>query len=146
MGNPIHEKMSSEHARLERLLSELENAVAGANAATIWGVFTEFERGLTAHFDVEEKSLFPALPPGHESELRALRADHERIRRLVADLGIRADLHTLRKDVADDLLGALRAHAEREDRTVYEWAGHIRSGIFASLAREIESFARERVI
>jgi hemerythrin len=146
MPNPIRERMSGEHQRLERLLSELENAVDGANAATISRVFTELERGLAAHFDVEEKMLFPALPPGHEAELRALRAEHERIRRMVDDLGIRADLHTLRKDAAAELLAALRAHAKREDRGVYEWAGRIRTGIFATLAGGIERFAHERVI
>ncbi|HEX6277086.1 MAG TPA: hypothetical protein VFZ53_28790, partial [Polyangiaceae bacterium] len=32
-----------------------------------------------------------------------------------------ADLHTLRKETVDDLVEALRRHAEREDRTLYHW-------------------------
>ena len=44
------------------------------------------------------------------------------VRALLAGLGLRTDLHLLRKDVADELIARLREHAEWEDRTLYPWA------------------------
>jgi hypothetical protein len=39
----------------------------------------------------------------------------------LADLGVRADLHTLDKATVDELVETLRRHSEHEDRTLYHW-------------------------
>ena len=123
--NPVHRHLADDHVRLERLFAELENAVENADSPTIQRVWTDFERGLAAHFDAEERFIFPALRAAHADDVAALEAEHAEIRKLVADLGVRTDLRTLRRDVADELVRKLRAHAEREDATVYPWIGEI---------------------
>jgi hemerythrin-like domain-containing protein len=118
----IRTRLLREHAELRRVFDELSNAVEGADAPTVVRVWTEFERALERHLCLEEEQLFPALELRHRAEVRRLREEHTWIRALVAELGLRADLHTLRKDVADALVAALTEHAEQEDRGLYAWA------------------------
>jgi hemerythrin superfamily protein len=131
----LHTLLTHDHERLDALFCELENAVDGADQPTIQRGWGEFERGLLAHFEAEERLLFPLLEVEHPAEVRRAQEDHERIRALLADLGVRTDLHLLRKDVAAELLTRLRDHAAWEDRTLYPWA--------AAQAREQAALAIE---
>lgn len=137
----IQEELRADHARLERLVTELVDTVEGADEPTIQQMWSRFESGLLAHFDAEERYILPLLERDHAAEVRGIRDEHDRIRRLMAELGVRADLHTLRKDVVDELIAALRAHAEREDRTLYPLADAAadvgtRERLFDALRRE----------
>jgi hemerythrin superfamily protein len=118
----IHRLLTTDHQRLEQLFRELENAVEGADQPTIQRDWTDFERGVLAHFEAEERLIFPLLETEHAPEVERAKKDHERVRTLLANLGVRTDLHLLRKDVADELIARLREHAEWEDRTLYPWA------------------------
>lgn len=139
----LHEWLREDHRRLERLFQELENAVECANDPTIRATWTEFERGVTTHLETEERELFPALQERHPEEIARLQRDHDRIRKLILDLGIAADLHTLRKDVADELVGALREHAAREDQTLYPWAqAEVDSAAHRSIIDKLEAALR----
>ena len=115
----LHALLTKDHERLEALFCELENAVDGADQPTIQRGWGEFERGLQAHFDAEERLLFPLLEGKYPAEVARALADHARVRALLADLGVRTDLHLLRKDVAAELLTRLREHAAWEDQTLY---------------------------
>jgi hemerythrin-like domain-containing protein len=118
----IHTLLSTDHERLDRIFCELENAVDGADQPTIQRGWDALERGLLAHLEAEEQLLFPLLAAEHPEEVRRAAREHQRIRALLSDLGVRADLHLLRKDVAAELLDQLRKHAAWEDKTVYPWA------------------------
>ena len=118
----IHRALASDHERLDQLFRELENAVEGADQPTIQRDWTDFERGVLAHFEAEERLIFPLLEIEHAPEVKRAKEDHERVRALLAILGVRTDLHLLRKEVADELIARLREHAEWEDRTLYPWA------------------------
>jgi hemerythrin superfamily protein len=118
----LHVLLTIDHQRLEQLFRELENAVEGADQPTIQRDWTDFERGLLAHFEAEERLVLPLLESEHAPEVERAKQDHERLRALLANLGVRTDLHLLRKDVADELIARLREHAEWEDRTLYPWA------------------------
>jgi hemerythrin superfamily protein len=131
----ITETLRDDHARLEELFAELGNAVDGADAATIQRVWSRFEQALMAHLEAEERHLLPAVEIQHPEEVRQTRVEHESIRRLVQELGVIADIHALRKDVADQLITTLRKHAEREQETVYRWADE--SGSAARLLHAI---------
>jgi hemerythrin len=111
-----------DHTRLDKLFSQLLNAVEGADDPTISSVWSEFETGLLAHFDAEESHLFPLLAGDYPREVEAAQRQHSQIRALVAELGVRADLRTIRLDVAEELIRQLQKHAEFEDKTVYTWA------------------------
>lgn len=118
----IHALLTTDHARLERIFRELENAVEGADQPTIQRDWDALERGLLAHLAAEEQLLFPLLEAEHPEEVARAVREHERMRTLFADLGVRTDLHLLRKDVAAELLDQLRKHATWEDQTLYPWA------------------------
>jgi hemerythrin-like domain-containing protein len=118
----ITKRLRRDHDELERIFEEVRNAVEGADAATISEVWTEFERRLERHLDAEERLLLPRLRRHHPSEVRRIEKEHATIRSLVAELGIQADLRTLRKDVADVLVTALERHAAFEERGLYRWA------------------------
>jgi hemerythrin superfamily protein len=118
----LHVLLTGDHQRLDKLFRELENAVEGADQPTIQRDWTDFERALLAHFEAEERLIFPLLESEHAAEVERAKEDHERVRALLANLGVRTDLHLLRKDVADELIARLREHAEWEDRTLYPWA------------------------
>jgi hemerythrin superfamily protein len=118
----LHGLLAGDHQRLDRIFRELENAVEGADQPTIQRDWTDFERGVLTHFEAEERLIFPLLESEHPAEVERAKKDHEVVRALLANLGVRADLHLLRKDVADELIARLRAHAEWEDRTLYPWA------------------------
>lgn len=118
----IQEELRADHARLEGLFKELVDTVEGADDPTIQRMWSRFESGLLAHFDTEERYILPILEREHAAEVRGIHEEHDQIRRLIAELGVRADLHTLRKEVVDELVARLRAHAEREDRTLYPLA------------------------
>jgi hypothetical protein len=62
------------------------------------------------------------LESEHPAEVERAKKEHELVRALLANLGVRTDLHLLRKDVADELIARLREHAEWEDRSLYPWA------------------------
>ncbi len=121
----IRKQMCDDHERLNRLFSELLDAVEGADAPTISRTWTEFETGLLAHFDAEESQVFPLLSADHAAEVEVAQRQHAHIRRLVADLGVRADLQTIRLDIAQELITKLREHAHYEDVTVYGWAEEV---------------------
>lgn len=136
----LTELLLDDHAELQRLFAELRNAVEGADDATISSVWTEFERRLESHMDAEERFLLPRLERSHAVEVRRIRQEHALLRALVAELGIRADLRTLRKEVADALVAALEQHARFEEQSVYAWADRelapsARSGLLNALFR-----------
>lgn len=119
---PVHATLHHDHTELEQLFGRLEDAVEGADDPTIQRLWTEFERRLFAHLEGEERYLLPALALRHPAAVARIHREHRQIRELVDDLGIRTDLHLLRKDAADALVETLRRHAAHEDRTLYAWA------------------------
>lgn len=119
--HPARRHLADDHARLERLSAELESALEGGDRSAIQEVWTRFEATLLSHLDAEERWLFPLLSAEHAAEVKALRAAHARLRHLASEEGLAADLRTLRRETASELLAELRAHATREDETVYAW-------------------------
>jgi hypothetical protein len=118
----LHRHLKTDHVELVTLFQDLRNAVEGADGPTIQRIWTEFETRLLAHMDGEEKDLLPELEPHHPEEVARVRQEHARIRALLLELGIQADLHTLRKAAADALVALLQEHAAREDGSIYGWA------------------------
>ncbi|MGB8330467.1 MAG: hemerythrin domain-containing protein, partial [Polyangiales bacterium] len=127
-----------DHKAIDRRLSDLANAVDGADFPTILEIFREIDRGLRAHIDGEERYLFDRFVELHATEIRELRQEHEDFRRTLDELSIQTELHTLRKERVDDLIARLRAHAQQEDHTLYKWTDDApypeeRGGLFAFL-------------
>ncbi len=144
----VRESLGSDHKAIERNLTDLANAVEGADSPTILAVFRRVERGLRAHTDGEEHYLFPHFEEQHPETIRELREEHERFRRRLDELMVQTELHTLRKESIDDLVAQLRAHAAKENRTLYAWADDSppkepRDGLYAFLAERRKALRDE---
>ncbi|MCB9664512.1 MAG: hemerythrin domain-containing protein [Alphaproteobacteria bacterium] len=130
MSTPIHDLLLGDHARLDGLFDELESAAeAGAEAQTLRALWTRFEAVLRAHLAAEERELFPRLEDRHGVDVQELRAEHEQFRALLDRVGLEVDLHAVRAPAVQELIARLRAHADREDATVYLWADTETEGV-----------------
>jgi iron-sulfur cluster repair protein YtfE (RIC family) len=121
-GMNVRQSLGGDHQAIDQRLSDLANAVEGANFPTILEVFREVDRGLRAHMYAEERYLFQPFEETHPQDIAALRRDHDRFHRKLDELMIQTELHTLRKESIDALIEELEAHAAKEDKTLYAWA------------------------
>jgi len=119
--NSIRDALVGEHAHIDQALTTLACAAEGADAVELDRVWAEVETVLLRHLEFEERELFPLAEPLHPGAVKDLRSGHDHIRKVLVDLGVRAELHTLRRDRVDELVETLRRHAEHEDRTLYRW-------------------------
>ncbi|HVW24490.1 MAG TPA: hemerythrin domain-containing protein [Polyangiaceae bacterium] len=115
-------RLHKDHIDFVILFRELNDAVECDDASILQACWTKFESRLSTHMAAEERYLLPGLESRHPVEAERLRGDHGRFRSLLAELGVRADLHLLRKTASDELLQLLESHAAWEDKTIYKWA------------------------
>jgi hemerythrin-like domain-containing protein len=117
-----HDVLSQHHAELDRRVAALLTSADGGDCHDLAIAWDGFERELTAHFDLEERELFRRFMLEHPEEVAVLRQDHEALRRDLLALGVRADLHCLRAEAVRAFIIDLRAHATREEQSLYRWA------------------------
>jgi len=110
-----------EHERLDGRMHDLARMVDAGDAAAVVPTFRAFERTLLEHLAYEEKELLPAFADLDAREADGIRAEHAAIRARVDELGMRAELHTLRASDVHALIAALRDHAAREEAVFYGW-------------------------
>ncbi|MFT3776522.1 MAG: hemerythrin domain-containing protein [Minicystis sp.] len=118
----LGEALRADHRRLEILFDELENLVHVGDTIRADEAWSRFERGLVAHLDAEEDEMLPILDLEDAEEAARVRREHQRIRKLLAELGIQLEIHILREDTVRAFLDFLRTHAAREEETLYRWA------------------------
>ncbi len=118
----IRHKLTADHQRLEKLFDDVLRRLALDDRDETRAAWNEFDRGLTAHLDAEEKLILPAFAFAFPEEAAAIRKEHESIRATLLELGVAVDLHSIRWPAAADFVSALRAHATREDSLMYRWA------------------------
>ena len=119
--NAIRDRFLADHRRLEKLLEQLLAAFEANDREDVASLWTTFESGLLAHMEAEEEHLIPALLRLREREARALVHEHRHIRTRLAELGVGIDLHIVRLASARNFIDELRAHAQGEDRLLYQW-------------------------
>jgi hemerythrin-like domain-containing protein len=138
------QRLLDDHAELESRLQRLADCVdaddPGSELRKIW---TLFESILLDHLDTEERSFFPLVAREHRAEIEALRAEHQHIRQVVAELGVCVELHTLRKQTITDLIEFLQRHSEHEGKSLYEWSerqseGRALRSLFAMFERRAQ--------
>jgi hemerythrin-like domain-containing protein len=143
----FREELEKQHAWLETTLNALVSASEGKSPTDVAPAWAEFEHGLMGHLDFEEDELFPLVEPFHAEGVQRLRQEHARIRKLVSELGVAVDLHTLHRSEVDALAETLRRHAEHEDRTLHHWIEEnapedTRRHLFGLLIRAVRNAAR----
>jgi hemerythrin-like domain-containing protein len=146
----LRQLLTQDHERLDRLFDALLEALradAKDDAARLWA---EFDAGLSAHMDLEEKHVLPALSAEEPREAAELRQEHEGIRAKLTELGVGVDLHLTRAETVSDFVELLRKHAQREDALAYQWAERKLSssaqGTVHSRLRELLDAARHSVV
>ncbi len=115
----LHDHLAADHRRLEALIAALIAAKPSADAATRRDREAELESALIAHFEAEEKHLFPLLSREFPDEVTALREEHEGIRRQLAGLAA-SDAEGWSGAAAERLAATLQRHARREDAMLYD--------------------------
>lgn len=118
----LYTTLFTDHQRLDGLFESLLNCVHANDAEAAQAAWTEFDRGLAAHLDAEEASVLPLFERMDPAEAERIRAEHGRIRDLLAELGVMLDLHALREEKVAEFIDFLRAHAAREESALYPWA------------------------
>lgn len=138
MTESIQELLGAEHARLERTLERLRDAVEGADRPALVKEWDSFERVLQAHLDEEEALIFPALEESLPEAVRQAREAHGRIRRQLDELGLEVQLHSVRFARVDEFLRELRAHRRAEDEILYPAADiHLAESERAKVLRRV---------
>lgn len=117
----VRDQLLIEHRRLDALYEQLMDAFAANSREDTQTGWTELSLALEAHFDVEERHLFPPYSEVNPDEVKGLQAEHRRLGGLLAELGVGVDLKLVRHGVAKAFIASLRAHALREERLLYRW-------------------------
>lgn len=115
----LQRRLTEDHQQLERLVTALTTASERGESATQRELAAEFECQLLAHFEGEEKFLFPLLVREFPEEVTALREEHELIRRQVATMVTADEERRVAPAVAARLVTTLQRHARREDAMLY---------------------------
>jgi hemerythrin superfamily protein len=135
----LGELLSRDHQRLSKLFEDLVvafRADARDDAAHLW---SEFEAGLLAHLELEEKRILPKLAQVDAAETKVLLQQHDRIRAQLSELGVGVDLHLTHSDAVTAFVQELEAHAKREEALLYRW-------LKTSLPQEDQATIRAQVL
>lgn len=118
----LSQALHDDHQRLDELYEELLNRIHVNDAEAADRAWSAFERGLLDHIDAEEKWMLPLFERLDPAEAAAIRGEHAEILGLLADLGLGLELHVVRERAIEELIASLRAHAAREEASLYRWA------------------------
>ncbi len=136
-GSNIGHRLAAHHRELDALFDKLLLDMHGGDSATCQATWSRFERALLDHIEAEEVFLLPSFDGVHGREATIIRQEHAEIRHLLADMGVRLELHAVREEHVEKLIEALRKHAEREERLLYPWAEKLAPDLAISLMHKL---------
>jgi hypothetical protein len=115
----LGQQLRSDHVRLGRVFEQLLEAAERGDQGAVGEMWADFESGLLAHFEGEEKHLFPLVERVHPEEVQALREEHAKIREMLARAAGAGATPTLSRQAAAELEATVSKHARREDGLLY---------------------------
>jgi hypothetical protein len=118
----IHESFWTDQRRLEALLERILVSYTANDQKETSTLWTKFDSGLRTHLEAEERHLISELLRASERNARVLLREHRHIRTRLTELGTGFRLHTAQLDSVRNFVDELRAHANNEDRLLYQWA------------------------
>ena len=120
----IRSYMTEDHRRCDDLFAEAEQAVGKGNLELARASFGHFRSAMLAHFDCEEKTLFPTFEAKTGMRMgptQVMRMEHEQLRSLMDDA-----LAALTPGSAEDYLGLadtlvimMQQHNMKEENMLY---------------------------
>lgn len=117
-----HTDLLQDHEEIEQLLQDLLAAFETGERSVAASAFHVFDQRLSAHLAFEDETLLPALTEIDRREADEIAAEHAAIRARVDELAIADNLHLSRATQVHALVEMLRAHAAREEQTLYRLA------------------------
>ena len=116
--------MTDDHRRCDDLFAEAEQALGQKNLAAAKAAFEHFRTSVLAHFDSEEKTLFPTFEAKTGMTMgptQVMRMEHEQMRGLIDEA-----MQALADDNVDDYLGQaetllimMQQHNMKEENVLY---------------------------
>jgi len=137
----IRSFMTEDHRHCDDLFAEAEQAVSKKNMELALVAFGRFRSSMLAHFDSEEKTLFPTFEAKTGMRMgptQVMRMEHEQLRGLLDDA-----MNALQKADVDDYLGQadtlvimMQQHNMKEENMLYPMCDqHLTAEVPAVLAR-----------
>ena len=116
--------MTDDHRRCDDLFAETEQAIAKKNMPAAKAAFAHFRSAILAHFDCEEKTLFPTFEAKTGMRMgptQVMRMEHSQMRALLEDA-----VDALKQGNSDDYLGLadtllimMQQHNMKEENILY---------------------------
>ena len=116
--------MTDDHRHCDDLFAEAEQAIAKKNLPAATAAFTHFRNAILAHFDCEEKTLFPTFEAKTGMRMgptQVMRMEHSQMRALLEDA-----VAALERGDSDDYLGLadtllimMQQHNMKEENILY---------------------------
>jgi hemerythrin-like domain-containing protein len=120
----IRSFMTEDHRRCDDLFAEAEQAVSKGNLELAQVAFGHFRSAMLAHFDSEEKTLFPTFEARTGMRMgptQVMRMEHEQLRGLIDDA-----MNALKTADAEEYLGQadtlvimMQQHNMKEENMLY---------------------------
>jgi hypothetical protein len=126
--------LQTDHRDIDDRLARIVMLLRADDRPAALRAWRSLEEAMLAHLDVEEMYVLPLLEETDVNEVRGLRAEHDAFRRMLGELGLAFELHTIRAEMFDAFAERLDAHAEREESLLYRNA---ESRMQVSVARQI---------
>ena len=115
-------RLRADHDLLGHHAERLLDAVVRGDREECGEAISIVQASILAHLADEEREVLPGYATHAPEDAAEIMRDHAEIRRALADLDVTTDLHLIRADAVNALLGKLRAHAMRENARLYPWA------------------------
>ncbi|MET0592906.1 MAG: hemerythrin domain-containing protein [Polyangiaceae bacterium] len=125
MTSSVGERLLADHQHFDALFAQLLADMHDGEWCICQGTWSRFERELLEHMAAEEALVLPIFEVVNPGETARLREEHATVRRLLADLGVRLELHAVKEEHVQRLVESLRSHAAREDALLYRWAARL---------------------
>lgn len=116
--------LTAQHRACDAVFARIEQAAHRADWDAAAAAAAEFVAATEAHFDYEEKTLFPALEaasPAAAGPTAVMRSEHAQMRELFGDLkaaGTARDAAVL-ADTVETLLFLMQQHNAKEENVLY---------------------------
>ena len=140
----IRHFMTEDHRRCDDLFAEAEQAIAKNNLAAAQAAFEHFRGATLAHFDGEEKTLFPAFEARTGMTMgptQVMRMEHSQMRALLEDA-----VAALERGDSDDYLGLadtllimMQQHNMKEEHILYPMCDQHLAGETPELLARLET-------
>lgn len=120
----IRSFMTNDHRHCDDLFAEAEQAMAKNNLEAARAAFGHFRTAVLAHFDCEEKTLFPTFEAKTGMSMgptQVMRLEHEQMRALLEDAAAALDTGSADDYLgqADTLLIMMQQHNMKEENILY---------------------------